>query len=152
MRLKLFIFLVFSYVIAFSANLIPSFKHPDSTMNIFNLFATALFLIALLILIKEVSYSSKSKSGLKILFLFGSISGLIVYSTKKLESTMINYTILDIIASIQYPFYLIYTTPLFGINYLLNLNYETFSLLMTPLYVIAFIQIMSFKKVDIRKV
>lgn len=121
-------------------------------MNAFNLIATGLFLTALLMFIKEASFCSKFKSGLKAIFLFGSISGLIVYSIKISESVMMDYAILDIIGSIQYPFYLIYTTPLFGINYLFNLNYETFSLLMSSVYGMAFIRIMSFKKVDIQKV
>lgn len=152
MRIKLFVFFVGTYVIAFSTNLIPSLKHPDSVMNTFNLIATGLFLTALLMFIKETSFCSKFKSGLKAIFLFGSISGLIVYSIKISESVMIDYAILDIIGSIQYPFYLIYTTPLFGINYLFNLNYEAFSLLMSSVYSMAFIRIMSFKKVDIQKV
>ena len=152
MKLKLFIFLICSYLIAFSTNLIPSLKHPDSTMNIFNLLATALFLIALLISIKEASYSGKSNKELKVFLIFGFISGLVVYVIKMFEGTMMNYAILDMIVSIQYPFYLMFTTPLFGVNYLFDISYEIFSLLMSTVYVIAFILVMSFKKVDTQKV
>ncbi|WP_333719876.1 hypothetical protein [Enterococcus faecalis] len=123
-------------------------KHPDSTMSIFNLLATALFLIALLIFIKKASYSGKSNKGLKVFLIFGFISGLVVYVIKIFEGTMMGYAILDMIASIQYPFYLMFTTPLFGVNYLFDINYETFSLLMSAVYVIAFILVMSFKKAD----
>jgi len=148
MKLKLFIFLICSYLIAFSTNLFPSLKHPDSTMSIFNLLATALFLIALLIFIKKASYSGKSNKGLKVFLIFGFISGLVVYVIKIFEGTMMGYAILDIISSIQYPFYLMFTTPLFGVNYLFDINYETFSLLMSAVYVITFILVMSFKKAD----
>lgn len=151
-KLVLYIMLICSYLIAFSTNLIPSLKHPDSTMSIFNPLATALFLIALLIFIKKATYSGKPNKGLKAFFIFGFISGLVVYIIKMFEGTMMDNAILDMIASIQYPFYLIFTTPLFGVNYLFDINYETFSLLMSTVYVIAFIFVMSFKKVDTKKV
>lgn len=146
MKLKLIIFLICSYLIAFATNLIPSLKHPDSTLNIFNLLVTVLFLIALVIFIKQASYSGKLNKVLKIVLIFGFISGFVVYIIKLFEDTMMNYAILDMIASIQYPFYLLFTTPLFGINYLFDINYEIFSLLMSAVYTIAFILVMSFKK------
>lgn len=152
MKLKLFIFLICSYLIAFSTNLIPSLKHPDSTMSIFNLLSTALFLIALLIFIKEASYSGKYNKGFKVFLIFGFLSGVVIYVIKMFEGTIMDYAILDMIVSIQYPFYLMFTTPLFGVNYLFDISYETFSLLMSTVYVIAFILVMSFKKVDTQKV
>lgn len=152
MKLKLFIFLICSYLIAFTTNLIPSLKHPDSTISIFNLLSTALFLIALLIFIKEASYSGKSNKGFKVFLIFGFLSGVVIYVIKMFEGTIMDYAILDMIVSIQYPFYLMFTTPLFGVNYLFDISYETFSLLMSTVYVIAFILVMSFKKVDTQKV
>lgn len=152
MKLKLFIFLICSYLIAFTTNLIPSLKHPDSTLSVFNLIATALFLIALLIFIKKASYSGKSNKRLKAFLIFGFVSGFVVYVIEMFEGTMMDYAILDMIASIQYPFYLMFTTPLFGVNYLFDINYETFSLLMSAVYVIAFIFVLNFKKVDTQNV
>lgn len=151
-KLKLIIFLICSYLIAFTTNFIPSLKHPDSTLSIFNLLVTVLFLIALVIFIKKASYSSKSIKGLKAFLIFGFISGLVVYVIKMFEDTMMDYVILDMIASIQYPFYLMFTTPLFGVNYLLNINYETFSLLMSAVYVSAFIFVLNFIKVDTKNI
>lgn len=152
MKLKLFILFICSYLIAFSTNLIPSLKHPDSTISIFNLLATTLFIITLIIFIKKGSYSGKPNKGLKAFLIVGFISGLVVYVIRMFEGNMIDYAILDMIASIQYPFYLIFTTPLFGVNYLFDLNYETFSLLMSVVYVLAFILVLSFKKADTQTV
>ncbi|MFE8697455.1 hypothetical protein ACFYKT_14015 [Cytobacillus sp. FJAT-53684] len=152
MKFKLLILLICTYIIAFSTNLIPSLKHPDSNMSIFNLLATSLFLITLLVFIKKASYSGKSNKGLKVFLIFGFTSGLVVYVIKIFEGTMMDYAILDMIASIQYPFYLMFTTPLFGVNYLFDINYETFSLLMSAVYILVFILIMSFKKVDTQNV
>lgn len=152
MKFKLLILLICTYIIAFSTNLIPSLKHPDSNMSIFNLLATSLFLITLLVFIKKASYSGKSNKGLKVFLIFGFTSGLVVYVIKIFEDTLMDYAILDMIASIQYPFYLMFTTPLFGVNYLFDINYETFSLLMSAVYILVFILIMSFKKVDTQNV
>lgn len=152
MKLKLFTLLICSYLIAFSTNIIPSMKHPDSTMNIFNLLSTTLFLITLLIFIKKGSYRGKLNRGLKVFLVFGFISGLVVYIIKMFEGSMMDNAILDIISSIQYPFYLMFTTPLFGVNYLFGINYDTFSLLMSVVYVLVFILVLSIKKVDTQNV
>lgn len=152
MNLKWIIFLFGSYVIAFITNLIPSLKHPDSTLNIFHLLVTVLFFIALLLIIRKASFSSKSLKGLKLFFIFGFLSGFVVYVIKMLEDTMMNYVILDMIASIQYPFYLMFITPLFGVNYLFDINYEIFSLIMSAVYLIAFIFVMSFKKFNTQNI
>lgn len=146
MKLKLLVLLICSYLLAFSTNLFPSLKHPDSNMNIFNLLATTLFLIVLLIFVKKGVYSGKSNKKLKLFLIFGFISGLVVYVINMFESTMMDYAMLDIIASIQYPFYLIFTTPLFGVNFLFDLSYATFALLMSAVYVLVFILVISLKK------
>lgn len=133
MKFKLLILLMCLYVVAFTINVIPSIKHPDSNMNIFNLFATILFLLVLLM------YSKKSTKKLKILSIFGVISGVLVFVITRVEDFMFNYAILDAIGSIQYPLYLIFTTPLFGINFLFDLSYGTFALLMSLFYIFVFI-------------
>ncbi|OCA87972.1 hypothetical protein A8F94_09085 [Bacillus sp. FJAT-27225] len=139
MKLKLFTFLICSYLLSFSINLIPSVKHPDSSMNIFNLLATALFLFALLVFIKEGLDSGKAIKGVKVFLLAGFISCLVVYVIKMFEGSMMDSAILDIIVSIQYPLYLLFTTPLFGVNYLFDMGYETFTLWMSVVYALAYI-------------
>lgn len=146
MKSKWLIILITFYLIAFITNLIPSIKYPDTTMNILNLTVTILFLMTLLIFTKKASYNSKSNKGLKTILLLGFISGIVVYVIKRFEETMLNYVILDMIASIQYPLYLIFTTPLFGLNYLFQMNYGIFSLLMSAVYVISLILVMRSKK------
>lgn len=149
MNFKSFIFLICSFLIAFSVNLMPSIKYPDTSMSTFNLFVTILFLSALLIFIKKASYSGKSLKGLKVFLIIGLLSGLVVYVLKTFEDTMMEYSILDMILSVQYPLYLLFTTPLFGVNYLLDISYEAFSLLMSTVYVLVFFFVISFTKVEI---
>lgn len=125
-----------SFILAFSVNLIPALKHPDSNMSFINLLTSGLFIIGMLVFIRKMSSHNKY---LKVYLILGFLSGIIVYSIKTFDHIMMNYAALDIITSIQYPLYLVFTTPLFGINSLLDINYETFSLLTSLVYILALI-------------
>jgi membrane protein YdbS with pleckstrin-like domain len=148
MKFKFWILLISSYLIAFSTNLIPSLKHPDSNISIFNLLATFLLLIAFLIVIKKVWSSGKLHKSLKRFLLVGFISGLVIYGIKIFEDTLMNYNVLDMIASIQYPIYLLFITPLFGMNYLFDMGYGNFSLLISVVYIFILFAVITFKKAD----
>ncbi len=140
MKYLFLISLIGSFLLAFSINLMPSIKHPDSTIDIFNLVVTILFMVFLLL------YAKKGSKILKIFSIFGVISGVIIFVITTFEHAMIGNGILDVIASIQYPFYLIFITPLFGSNILFDLSYGTFSLLMSLFYGVLFGLIVYFKK------
>lgn len=132
MKNKLLIILIGSYFLAFSINFMPALKHPDINMGIFNIIVTILFVLFLLM------YSKKDSMFLKIFSVFGVISGVIVFLISTFKSAMIGNGILDVIVSIQYPFYLIFTTPLFGGNLLFNFDYGSYSLLLSLFYAIVF--------------
>ncbi|MFB4166854.1 hypothetical protein [Virgibacillus sp. JSM 102003] len=122
-----------SYLLAFSINLIPSIKHPDSDIDILNSLVTVLFMVLLL------TYTKKGSRILKTFSMIGVISGVIVFVITTFEHDMIGNGILDVIASIQYPFYLIFITPLFGGNILFDLSYGSYSLLMSLFYGAVFV-------------
>ncbi|OZU87583.1 hypothetical protein CIL03_15955 [Virgibacillus indicus] len=132
MKYILLILLIGSYLLAFSINLMPSIKHPDSSIGTFNALVTILFMVLLLM------YSKKGSRILKIFSIFGVISGVIVFVITTFEHVMIGNGILDVIATIQYPFYLIFITPLFGGNILFDLSYGSYSLLMSLFYGVVF--------------
>ncbi|ASK64007.1 hypothetical protein CFK37_18520 [Virgibacillus phasianinus] len=148
---KFFFLLICSYLLAFSTNLMPSAKHPDLNMNIFNFLTTTLFIIILLLFAKQGSNGKSGTRKLQIFSTLGIISGGIIFLIKSFENVMFDYVVLDSIASIQYPFYLIFTTPLYGINSLLDLNYAAYSLLMSLFYILVLIISFNFKKNDVRR-
>lgn len=78
----------------------------------------------------------------------GFISGLLVYGIKMLEEMVMNTVVLDVVSSDQYPFHLLFITPLFGLKYLLDISYADFPLLISVMYVLIFTSIIAFKKVD----
>ncbi len=133
MKYIFLLLLIGSYLLAFSVNLMPSIKHPDSDIDILNSLVTILFMVLLL------TYSIKGSKLLKTFSIFGIISGVIVFVIKTFEHDMIGNGILDVIASIQYPFYLIFITPLFGGNILFDLSYGSYSLLMSLFYGAVFV-------------
>ncbi|WP_019413432.1 hypothetical protein [Paenisporosarcina sp. TG20] len=128
MNYKFLLLLLVSYLLAFSINLMPALKYPDLNMNIFNLLVTLLFMFLLFL------YSKKGSKTLKVFSIVGVISGVLVFVVTTFEHAMIGNGILDVIASIQYPFYLIFITPLFGGNILFDLSYGSYSLLMSLFY------------------
>lgn len=127
------IIVVFAYLVAFSINLMPALKYPDLNVNLFNLVVSIIFVTAILL------YARKGEQKLAIFSMVGLISGVIVFLITTFESFIFEYAILDLIASIQYPLYLIFTTPLFGGNLLINVNYEVYSLLTSLFYLIVYV-------------
>lgn len=143
---KPLIFVIFAYTIAFLTNLIPSIKHPDSNMSTLNLVVSVFFLVVVSLYIKKVPNRSKATNGLMVFLIVGFFSGVIVYFLKTYEHLSMENAFLDVIASIQYPFYIIFTIPLFGLNSLIDINYGLFSLLMSVLYLIAIIFLVTSKR------
>ncbi|WP_404452207.1 hypothetical protein LG329_17920 [Virgibacillus necropolis] len=142
MNYKLLILLIGSYLLAFSINLMPAIKHPDLNVDIFNTIVTIIFMFLLLM------YAKKRSRILKLFSIFGVISGVIVFVITTFEHAMFGNVILDAIASIQYPLYLIFITPLFGGNILFDLSYGSYSLLMSLFYGIVFVLTVNFNKKD----
>lgn len=140
MNYKFLILLMVSYLLAFSINLMPSLKHPDLNMNMFNLLVTLLFMLLLLL------YSKNGSKTLKIFSIVGVISGVLVFAVTTFEHAMFDNVILDGIASIQYPLFLIFTTPIFGGNVLFDLSYGLYSLLMSLFYGVVLCLTVYFKK------
>jgi hypothetical protein len=140
MKNKFSILLIVSYLLAFSVNLMPSLKYPDVNVNIFHLLATLLFIFLLLM------YSKKGSKTLKVFSIVGVVSGVLIFVVKTFENAMLENAILDAIASIQYPLFLIFTTPIFGGNILFNLSYGSYSLLMSLFYGAVLCLTLYFKK------
>lgn len=142
MKYKFLLFLIASYLLAFSVNLMPAIMHPDLNVDVFNLLVTLLFMFLLLM------YTRKGSKKLKVFAVLGVISGILVFIITTFEHAMFDNIILDSIASLQYPFYLIFTTPVFGGNILFDLSYGSYSLLMSLFYGIIFGLTIYFKKND----
>ncbi|WP_186577931.1 hypothetical protein [Aquibacillus kalidii] len=144
MDYKPYIFLIGSYLFAFFLNLMPSIKYPDLNMNVWNLVVTLVFMFLL------IMYSKQGKKKLKIFSLVGVISAVLVFLITAFEQVMFEHAFLDAIASLQYPLYLLFITPLFGGNDLFDVSYGLYSLLMSLFYGIVFGLTLYFRRDDSR--
>jgi hypothetical protein len=125
---KILILLFGSYLLAFVMNFMPSIKAPDLNVTIVNLVVSILFAVVLLI------YSKTGSKKLRLFSLVGVISGIIIYLINVFEYEMMGNFLLDSLASLQYPLYVIYTTPIFGGAIFFELNYQTYSLFLSVFY------------------
>lgn len=132
------ILLLCVYITAFLVNSIPSIKYPDTNLSIINLIASTIFVITLVAVVIKGATNSMIKI-LKYFFMIGFISGLIIFIIKVFEDILIKNTILDVISSIQYPIYLLFYSPFFGINYIVNTDYGYFVLIISIFYIMAFL-------------
>lgn len=136
MKNKIGYVLVFSYLLALITNLIPSIKYPDSNLSIINISVTFFFLIVLIIF----SINNKFSRKFNIFLYCGILSGILIY--------VINTYEIIYIENIQYPFFVIFVTPLFGGNVLFDMKYETFSLLVSFTFLVIYVsKVISRKKV-----
>lgn len=122
-----FLFMI-SYVLAFITNFMPALKNPDLTIGSTHLLSTFFFLVMF------VQYVIKVHERFKYVLLLGMFSGLIVFVVNLFEELIFKYAILDVVASIQYPMYIIFITPFFGANMLFDISYGSYSLLVSFVY------------------
>jgi len=129
MKNKCFLVLIGSYLLAFSINLMPAMKYPDLHIDLLDLGVSLVYMFFLFI------YARKGMKGFRIFLLLGIVSGVVIFLS---DGIMAGNGIWDVLANIHYPFYFIFTTPLFGGNYLFNISHEAYSLVLSLLYAIVF--------------
>lgn len=125
---KFLIMIIVIYIIALLVNFVPAIKFPDHRISIFNLAISVLFLIGIL-------YYSSVKNG-TVLYGIGFVATSVIFVVNLIESYLFDYVVLDVLANIQYPLYVIFVIPFFGLNKLLNMSYGNFSFIVSLLYLI----------------
>ena len=139
-RVLLLILLIGTYLLAFVMNFMPAIKHPDLNLDRIDLITSILFATFLFM------YSSTGSKKLRIFSMVGIFSGIAIFLIVNFEGVMSDNFILNVIASLQYPLYLIFTIPFFGGNLLFNVNYATYALYLSIFYVIVLGLSIYFKK------
>ncbi|WAA08878.1 hypothetical protein [Fervidibacillus albus] len=130
---------IVSYIVAISLNFFPSMKFPDVSVNGFHFLATSIFLIGLSIYILKGIKSVRDIHRLRLFSLVGVLSGFIIYVFHIVERFGAGSFSGDIIAFFQYPFYFIFTTPMFGGNFLFQVDYGMYALFTSFIYLIFFL-------------
>ena len=111
------------YVLAFIVNLIPSIMFPDATIQPIHAVASGLLLVCMF---GTCLLRNRVAKLLILAILFASVT---VFTLISFESYVYDIVLLDALFAIQYPLYVLFVTPLFGLNYFLNVNPEYVALL-----------------------
>lgn len=127
-----YIFVFIIYIIVISVNLLDSIKYPDSEVGLVNIVVSVFFLIVIIwFTVYQINKNDKISSILLSGAVFG---GILVYAMEHFKDIMLNNMILDIFSNIQIPFFILFITPLFGLNFFLNVSYGRFSIIMSIIY------------------
>ncbi|MGM8215489.1 hypothetical protein ACLIA0_07920 [Bacillaceae bacterium W0354] len=119
------------YIAAIIINVIPSIKYPDYELTLFHLITSILFFIILFVLLKK-----SPKRFVNTFLIIAASSSALVFIINSFVNQSVNNLILDVMSSIQYPLFIFFVTPFFGINYLLNVNYDLFASFTSIAYIV----------------
>lgn len=111
------------YVLAFIVNLIPSIMFPDAEIHPIHAFASGLLLVCMF---GTCLLRNRAAKLFIMAILFASVT---VFTLNSFETYMYDIVVLDALFAIQYPLYILFVAPLFGLNYFLNVNPEYVALL-----------------------
>lgn len=120
---KCLIILSSVYVIAFIVNLIPSIMFPDATIQPIHAIASGLLLVCMF---GTCLMRNRVAKLLIMAILFASVT---FFTLNSFETYIYDIALLDALFAIQYPLYILFVAPLFGLNYFLNVNPEYVALL-----------------------
>lgn len=117
------------YLISLASNLMVSAMFPDLEIRAVHFIASMLLFIVLIFSIfKAVRYT-------KWFFLTGAASSVFVALAQYLEGQLMGNLAFDMLSGLQYPLYVLFITPLFGLNYAFDMLPGKFALLCAGLFI-----------------
>ncbi|OIN67248.1 hypothetical protein BLD48_06375 [Exiguobacterium sp. KRL4] len=134
-----------------SMNAWPASIHPDGTIGLLQITASLVwlvFLTASVVLVRE------EKTLLFVFYYlsFGFVAGTVVYLVTFFERYWLGELWFDIVSSIQFPFYYLFTVPLFGFNAWFNVSYGQFAMFAGFAYILLAIGIsVRYKKLEAKR-
>ena len=120
------------YLLALSLNFMTALKYPDLDGE-FGHLLISLFLLSLLLLYSFFGGKLYSR-----LMIVGVLGGIVCFVAQHYQGYVSTIGIFDAISAIQYPLYVMYVAPLFGINLLFNTTPALYSLMISLLFFICF--------------
>ena len=120
------------YLLALSINFMTALKYPDLDVTAEHLSISLVFLALLLL------YSLFSGKLYRKLIVSGVIGGVVCFAAQHYQGYLYDSWIVDALSSIQYPLYVMYVAPLFGMNLLFEYTPAMYSLLVSLLFLICF--------------
>ena len=124
------------YLVVISINLIVAIKFPDSTIMMHHLLASLVFLAILVYL------SIKTSIQMKYFLLLGIVCSMYTFAMIRLEGDLMgDFLILDGLVNLQYPLYILFVTPLFGLNYFSEMSIDLVAAFIAVIYAVLLLAI-----------
>ncbi len=133
------------YSLSLIINFMPAIKYPDLSISLSN------FLISFLFLLVFVFYALFGGKLYRSFMIIGFIGCVFIFVVHHYQNFIYEVWILDVFSSIQYPLYVLYVAPLFGMNLLLGYNPEVYSLCVSLVFLLCFFVSMYMKKISVLK-
>ena len=119
------------YFIVLAINGLSAIKFPDSTITIYHLLSSIVFLAML------IYVSIKNNIQMKYFLLLGTACSLYVFSMIRLEGDLTgDFLILDSLFNLQHPLYILFVTPLLGLNYFSQMSIDLVAILIAIVYAV----------------
>lgn len=124
------------YLVVLAINLIVAIKFPDSTIMMHHLLASLVFLAILVYLSIKISIQ------MKYFLLLGIVCSMYTFAMIRFEGDLIgDFLILDGLVNLQYPLYILFVTPLFGLNYFSEMSIDLVAALIAVIYAVLLLAI-----------
>jgi len=132
---KNIVLVIVVWLISIVSNISVSFFYPDTNISVFNLIVSILFLTV--IGYSVFNFIRQQNFGIVLYIgIIGAVSGLLVSLFESMNTAQF----------ITLPLYVLVITPLFGLNYLMNLNIALFSLVVLFIFIPIIMLQLYFKK------
>lgn len=133
MKVKFILIILGVYIFSLIINLFPAIKHPDVKLNLLHFLSSAVFLGALTICYRKLYLI------LRIYVILGMFAGIYIFISDNIINSMNENLILDLVTSLMYPLYIIFITPLFGGNLLLDISYSLYSIVVSIIFLFIYV-------------
>lgn len=114
-------------------NLFVSMKYPDVEVGFINFFVSIVFIVSF---INYSIMSDQLRFRAVLYWLIPVVSSIIVFAFESSSLFKTESIIIDIISGIKYPLYVLFITPVFGLNWLFGLKVNSFALVFSFIYLI----------------
>lgn len=122
-------FVCFFFLLAAAANFLSGLKYPDMEPTVWGLITTGVYFVLLVCL-----------QGKRVFLVAGAGSLLTAFLLSN-ESFMVDFMFLDMLSSVQYPLFILFILPLFGLQLIFSLPLAAFAFLCAGIYWVGYVLI-----------
>ncbi|MFF5995657.1 hypothetical protein AAGS61_13040 [Lysinibacillus sp. KU-BSD001] len=118
--------------LTFCLNFWSALKYPDIELTFIGFVATCIYISVVVMMSKKCARN---------FCVIGAISSLLVALLISFETVLTENMLLNMIFSVQYPLYVVFIMPLFGLNFMTDLPLQWFSCICIGIYTVLYFRL-----------